>query len=266
MDTRPFFHFVLGLLLAGAVRAATPEQRFSEALAAYGKGDFAVAASQWQALLDEGHGSAELVYNLGNAHFRLGDAGRAVLGWERALWLDPRQRDARANLDLIRPRLADQFESPVRLPLWNWLDAVLVAFPTAWVAWLTLLTALGSGTVGAWRMLRADRQLPAVGRLLLAFLLVPTLVGLGVLLLQDRRLNASPRAVVLAPKIEVRAAPSPGAVAQFDLHAGTVVTLLREGEGDWREVALSDGRSGWTPAAGMEEVALPVARRGRIDS
>ncbi len=250
---------LLVALLGGVTHAATPDQRFDQALKAYAKGDFQTAATTWQALVDEGHGSPELVYNLGNAYYRLGDAGRAVLGWERALWMDPRQRDARANLELIRPRLADQLEAPMRLPLWNWVDGVLAALPTALLAWTCLVASLASGAVGAWRMLRADRRLPAVGRLLLLMFLLPALSAVALLLLQDWRFGSQPRAVVLDAKIEVRAAPSPGAVAQFDLHAGTVVDILRTGDGGWLEVALPDARSGWTLATGVEAVRLPVA-------
>lgn len=246
-------------LLARMAWSATPEQRFAQALQAYNQGDFATAASTWQVLVDEGHGSPELVYNLGNAYFRLGDAGRAVLGWERALWMDPRQRDARANLDVIRPRLADQVEAPLRLPLWNWLDGLLVALPSSLLAWITVMSCLGAGAVGAWRMLRPERSLPAAGRLLLFMALMPGVVGLSLLLLQDRRLESQARAVVLDAKVEVRAAPSPGAVAQFDLHSGTVVEVLRAGDEGWLEVALPDGRSGWTQATGVEAVQLPVA-------
>lgn len=246
-------------LLARMAWSATPEQRFAQALDAYTQGDFAAAATTWQALVDEGHSSTELVYNLGNAYFRLGDAGRAVLGWERALWLDPRQRDARANLEVIRPRLADQVEAPLRLPLWNWLDGLLVALPSTLLAWITVLACLGAGAVGAWSMLRPDRSLPAAGRLLLFMALLPGVLGLSLLLLQDWRLGAQARAVVLDAKVEVRAAPSPGAVAQFDLHSGTVVEVLRSGEQGWLEVALPDGRSGWTQARGVEAVQLPVA-------
>ncbi|MDP2359852.1 MAG: tetratricopeptide repeat protein [bacterium] len=257
--------FLLCLLLAAAwpappVQAAeeTPLRRFAAAQEAYQREDFPQAVQLWQSLLDEGYGGGELVYNLGNAHFRQGDLGRAVLNWERALLLDPRDRDARANLDLVRARLADQFDPHVRLPLWDALDGLLARLPSALLAWATLIFALGAAGVGACRYVVPERRLPAAGRLLLAMLMLPALAGLTLLLLQDRRLSHRPRAVLLAPKVEVRAAPSPGATAQFDLHVGTTVVLLREGEQGWCEIELPDGRSGWVPPASVELVNLPM--------
>src|SRR5260370_34174007 len=42
--------------------------------------------------------SADLCYNLGNAWFKLGDQGRAILNYERALVLNSRLEQARSNL------------------------------------------------------------------------------------------------------------------------------------------------------------------------
>ncbi len=49
-----------------------------------------------------GQWNPALFYNLGNAYFRTGDLGRAILNYERALALDPSQPEARANLQLAR--------------------------------------------------------------------------------------------------------------------------------------------------------------------
>ena len=46
--------------------------------------------------------NAVLFYNLGNAWFRKGDPGRAILQYERALALDRQHPEAQANLHLVR--------------------------------------------------------------------------------------------------------------------------------------------------------------------
>ena len=249
---------LLLVALAAPAQAAAPEARFQDGLKAYENRDYAQAVATWQALVDSGYGGAELVYNLGNAWYRRGDAGRAVLNWERVLLLDPLDRDARANLALARAGLADRFEAPVRLPLWDTLDGLLAGLPAPLLAWGSLLFGLCAAGVAASRYVVAERRLPAAARLLLAILLVPALAGSLLLLLQDRRLSHRPRAVVLADKVEVRAAPSAGATAQFDLHAGTTVVLTRDPAEGWREIEVPDGRSGWVPPGSLEQVQLPL--------
>jgi hypothetical protein len=250
---------LVGPAWAAPAPAATAESRFESAREAYGQGDAATAARGWQALVDEGHGGFELYYNLGNAWYRQGDTGRAVLNWERARHLRPLDRDVRANLEFIRPRLADRLETPVRLPIWNTLDALLAALPAALLAWGGLLLAAAAALVMGRRYLAPDRKLGPAARLLAAFLAAPAALALLLLLLQDYREAGSDAAVILADKVEVRAAPVPGSTAQFDLHAGTLVERGRAGDGDWVEIGLPDGRSGWVPAASVESLNPGVA-------
>jgi tetratricopeptide (TPR) repeat protein len=51
-----------------------------------------------------GQTTAALFYNLGNASFRAGDLGRAILNYERALVLEPQHPEADANLRLARDK------------------------------------------------------------------------------------------------------------------------------------------------------------------
>ena len=41
-----------------------------------------------------------MFYDLGNAYYRLGNFGKAILNYERALALEPRHPEAQANLRL----------------------------------------------------------------------------------------------------------------------------------------------------------------------
>ena len=51
---------------------------------------------------DAGPYSANLFYNLGNAYFRTGNFGRAILNYERALALDRHHPESEANLRVVR--------------------------------------------------------------------------------------------------------------------------------------------------------------------
>src|SRR5438874_1991601 len=58
---------------------------FTKANQEYAQGNFAEAISGYEALVGAGQWSANLFYDLGNAYFRVGDFGHAVLNYERAL-------------------------------------------------------------------------------------------------------------------------------------------------------------------------------------
>src|SRR5205809_8083524 len=75
---------------------------FTKANQEYAQGNFAEAISGYEALVGAGQWSANLFYDLGNAYFRVGDFGHAVLNYERALALERHHPEAIAKLHIAR--------------------------------------------------------------------------------------------------------------------------------------------------------------------
>src|SRR5437763_17197394 len=78
------------------------DKTFAKANQAYAQGRFEEAADGYENLIRAGAWNANLFYDLGNARYRLGDFGQAILNYERALALDSRHPEADANLRLAR--------------------------------------------------------------------------------------------------------------------------------------------------------------------
>ena len=118
------------LLFCTTAFAAAPVE-FNAANGLYDKGDFQGARAAYEALVQSGHRSANLFYDLGNAAFRQGDKGAAFLAYERALALEPSHPEAKANLNFLRN------ETGAKLPTVPWYGRALswpVANEAAWVA------------------------------------------------------------------------------------------------------------------------------------
>src|SRR5437016_4213136 len=75
---------------------------FAKANQDYAQGNFNEAISGYRTLVGSGQWSANLFYDLGNAYFRTGDFGRAILNYERALALERHHPEATANLQIAR--------------------------------------------------------------------------------------------------------------------------------------------------------------------
>ncbi len=84
-------------------------QTAQQAAAAYANKNYPEAIELYQQLSKEQGVSSELYYNLGNAYYRNGDNGNAVLYYERSLRLNPRNKEAQANLDFLQTKLKDRF-------------------------------------------------------------------------------------------------------------------------------------------------------------
>ena len=75
-------------LLPSLVHAANADDLFREGLATYRLGDYASAVQAFAGRRSSSRPSGTL-QNLGNAEWKLGHTGAAVLAWEQAVWLDP---------------------------------------------------------------------------------------------------------------------------------------------------------------------------------
>jgi tetratricopeptide (TPR) repeat protein len=125
------FSIILFCLLAGFA-AATPNRRFDEANRNFSAGEFGEAARIYQNILNTTGPSAAVLFNLGNCEQNLGKYGPAILAYERARLLAPRDPDLLANLARAREAAAvfeetgrfprrDAFFAYLSLNEWSWL-------------------------------------------------------------------------------------------------------------------------------------------------
>src|SRR5207248_11132267 len=94
---------LLGVILCSFVTAsAFAQTRFEKANQQFAQGHFKDAISSYEDLVRTGQWSANLFYDLGNAYFRTGDFGHAILNYERATALERHHPEATANLQIAR--------------------------------------------------------------------------------------------------------------------------------------------------------------------
>ena len=209
----------------------------------FDQGKYSEAKQHYEKLVETGQGSANVFYNLGNADFRLGSAGRAMLNYERTLALNPHHPEALANLKLLR----DQSSS--RLPSETWSSKIFASqslntwtMAASIAGWITIF-GIAFLVTGA----RADK---AVWWLLTMVGVVAVAVsGVGVWYgMKDQSLG-----VITAKQAEARLAPAEGAGVAGLLPAGSRVHVLSE-RGEWIYCELPDAGRGWIPQGMLERV------------
>ena len=240
----------IGLLdpgLAPATEGTSPEEHFFEANRAYKTGRFAEAAGAYLDLIAGGRTNGHIYYNLANAHLRSGDLGRAILYYERARLLLPRDDDLSFNLayaqNRTRDAIGEERTSPVNSLLS--LDSVNV-YETFFV--FVMLNVGFFGVLG----LRLFKK-PEWSYYLAIILGMAFVIGLGAWAFKWHGLRSDDRAVVLADEIEVHAGPDPADTVLFKLHAGAVVHYERA-EGDWALLHLDRDKRGWAEAGRLERI------------
>lgn len=229
----------------GAAPVAAQEAFFDEGNRRYQEGDYAGAVELYERILESGLESGELHYNLGNAWFRLGELGPAILHYERARRSMPRDDDLAANLELARSLTVDRV-TPLpgfwlfRVARW-WIDLLsrpaLLGVVT--LAWLVMMGALVVAVIG-----RGDSLL-IWSRGAAAVAGIATLIfGLS-LMARELEVGMSDEAVIMAEEAAVHSAPSEDEeLLIFTVHEGTKVRVERRSDA-WVEVVLEDGKVGW---------------------
>ena len=247
------FLFVLSLLFLTQPLQGQQEL-FERGNQLYQEEDFAGAVAAYQSILDSGLESADLYYNLGNAWFKAGELGEAVLAWERARLRAPDNADILSNLEHARSLTADAVEP---LPQF-WLFSALswwVRLPSRGL--LIVLVSIG------WLLASGAGVVRILGRPVAIRPWVPWAAGTGGVLLllfgssfavRELGLGSPERAIVMDSLVPVRSAPAQDDnLTLFEVHEGTRVRVDQR-TGDWLEVVLDDGKVGWIPVSSIEVI------------
>ena len=246
-----FFSSVF-LFFSLACLAATPPEDpvslFRQANAAYRGGDYAKAASLYENLIAQGKANAALYYNLGNTYFKQGRVGPALVQYERAKKMAPRDHDIRANLTYTKGLLEYRVEDKRNWYMKAW-DAALSAFTQKEVGILSF--ALGLLFWLSWALSLYFRPETSWGWKRKT-LLVLTVVAFSFWSLKEFHDLRVKEAIVLKPQAAVRYGPSYKDQVALRLGEGIKVRVAQQ-EGDWSRIVLVSGDTGWIP---QEEIGM----------
>ena len=227
--------------LAGGASPLGTKDAWNRANDAYKAGRYEQAAQAYEEVAAASPGGW-VFYNLGNAYFKAGHLGRAVLCYKRADRLLPRSIEVRENLNMALDLTGVSQESAA---------SVSSAFRTALSRlslqeWLMLFSgSYGTGVFAGLLWVLWGR--PGCRPLSLACL---GLAGLILCLLGARMGLSLGRAesVVMVQECFGRVAPDEGEEKAFKVGEGAVLFLMGRERGNWVETKLPDsGARGWVP-------------------
>lgn len=233
-------------LRAPSVRADIYDEAWKQGNAAYLAGDYDKAAAAYDQLDRQGVVSSDLYYNMGVTYFRLGNLGRSVWAFERAVQLEPKDEDASFNLaqarKLLSRRATDRIEGEEREALWVRLVS---AMTPSTQTWLFVIFYLLTFWFLFWR-LRVPKDTRAPWDAAAALTAAAALVT-GLLLLGRVALDRIPYGIVIPEVVAVKEGADANYRTNFQIHAGLRVRLLEQDEG-WTRVRLANGLEGWVRA------------------
>ncbi len=222
------------------VARASYATTFHDANEAYKAQSFDEAAALYRALANDGKLTPELLVNLGNAEFRIGNQGASALAYRRALVLEPGHPEAKQNLRFLRRTIgftsasehsASGFARALSASVWGLIlglglwalllpFAATFAFPTITRGPLHIVRALG--------------------------LVAIITAGTALIIRSNTLKHASELAVTLPESLTAHSAPTLGTPPIITLPAGSEIQVLTK-RGDWIYAQISDDLRGWLP-------------------
>lgn len=223
----------------------------SSAVAYYAKGNFQEARAAFEYMLTKEPDNGLVLYNLGLTEFKMGNAGKALGLWRKAVSIIPNFPDARNAIRfalVANPNMQSYAEGSPR----EWFyDHVVAYFSKDFILFLISLSFLFVG----WSLIKFlgkrkraydnDSPTPIFGwTQILSTLLFCGAVTIGIFKVsEDSRI----RATVIAKKAEAKSAPAGDAATLFEVPEGSEL-LIKRGESGWAQVLSNGGRVGWVPA------------------
>ncbi len=251
------FHItiVLGIFLNSTFYAVGENlnELFQKANQHYIRGEYTQAAVLYEKILNNGYISKELLYNLGNVYFRLGEYHKSILFYERARILDPFDEDIKFNLQIANLHNVDKIQEAPKFFLKQiWEDIrdslssgqwAILAVVSIWIASALLIVFLLNFSV-------LIRKISFFAGLLFAIIFIfSTTFGLT-------RYNYEQNhnlAIIFAENAYIKSSPEDTSTDLFILHQGTKVQILDE-IGEWFKIRLANGNVGWIKKKLLEKV------------
>lgn len=254
----PSFLFVLftliGSVIFSPVCCATPsvEELFQQGNTFYEQENYQEAIARYRAILSSGIENGYVYYNLGNALLKSQRIGEAILHYERARRLLPRDEDVAFNLQYVKALTLDKMEQQTDGKIIGILKRIRDAFTPDEVGFvmliffllLSLLTMMGIFASRQWR-----GRLFYIGALPALFWIVS-----GILFMSAAsHYSSTAEAILLAPQVEAKTGPGEGYSAVFEIHEGAKVRIQRE-RLDWVEIQLPNKVIGWVQHKDLERI------------
>jgi len=200
------------------------------------------AIQDYEKLISAGLRSANIFYNLGNAYLRTGTRGKAILYYERALRICPRDADIRSNLDFAR----NLVEGDAGQNIGRWYEKALFFLrgflSTNEISFFVCTLYFGVMIFLALGVyFRAQRKLFYYFAAVICAILI---IALPSFINSVYESGFQEKAVIMVERTSVRFEPNDDATVHFELYEGTVIQITRSRE-DWCQIKRQDGKMGW---------------------
>lgn len=229
---------------------------FESGNTAYADGRYRDAVALYQTIIAEQPNTkasemARVYYNLGNAQFKQGELAQAILAYERALRLDPRNEDVKHNLRFAQSRITDDIKDNDFF-LSSWVKAVRNSASEEVWRWVSIgLFILGLIGILIFLLSPILWLRKSAFYIALLALCISLCAGLNAHSLHQRDTLRN-EAIITQGIVNAKSSPDRSGTDLFTIHEGTKVTI-GETIGEWANIRVAQ-YEGWIPLRTLERI------------
>lgn len=240
-----------------------------EAADAYEKGDYGKAIEIYEQIAKDRGCSAPLLANLGNAYVKAGDYGRAMLCYQRALRINPGDKEVKGNIAYLQSKVEDNNKAeakgkkvsviPDDKPFFTDLRHYISFshLSNTWALWAGIMFVFTCACAALY-IFTSDVLLRKIGFFGGFIALVISVITLIFALVSASDRNKDKEGVVTAYKVNLYSEPSlDSKPVANSLTRGTLLDVLEiendeENTQKWYKVRLNVDYSGWISSSDFE--------------
>lgn len=242
--------FVFGMMPTFLLGQEGIARLFDEANVLYQQQEYDPALRKYRQIEQQGLVSMALFYNIANCYYKQDRIGKAIVYYERAKRLDPRDEDINANLAIANQATVDKITPPSEFAFSDWLTSRLSFVPRRRVLRLAALFYLAVTALVVVFFFSRETFRGRIGSLIIIG--VALLFGtVGLAVFQWWESGNRVEAVLQTDEISVKSSPGKAGIEVFTIHEGIKVRIGQETDA-WVEIVLPDGKTGWIPDNSLE--------------
>jgi len=230
------------------------ENIFFKANQFYFNGEFEKAVQLYESILKshqsnlifQSESRGELFYNIGNCYFRSGQKGSALLNYERARRLIPRDADLKYNIEYVHDLTEDNLSQPENII--SEIFGVNFFSQTELATVFCLINLMLFLFLTIRIFFRAEWIFYVI--IIFSICWIVSGISFGIMLKQT---IFDDRVVILAKEVDVLAGPDKEDTLLFKVHEGTLAYQERN-ESGFSLIRLPDSKRGWLVSSAIEAV------------
>ena len=210
----------------------------------YSKGNYDKAIQLYERIVNNNVEAPELYFNLGNAYYKTNRIGWAILYYEKAKKLSPKDEDVENNLTLATLKTEDKINPLPQLFIAEWISNVTdLMSEKNWS--ITCICVLCISLV--FFALYFSSAIPLFKKIFFYSAFTALIIAITTFFLAQHKcaeIKNNTYAVVIAPTTTINSSPAEKSTKLFILHEGATVKITDEDDG-WIEIKLANGNVGW---------------------